>query len=94
MRGDELFRRLAVREPFTGMHPSVGAFFRDYLSGEKAVSFGDRFVINTHFPPFPSGAFDNLAEQTLFRNLWRHQPLRVPVLALLQCRQAAAGHDP
>jgi len=62
MRGDELFRRLAVREPFTGMHPSVGAFFRDYLSGEKAVRFGDRFVINTHFPPFPSGAFDNLAE--------------------------------
>lgn len=62
MRGDELFRRLAVREPFTGMHPSVGAFFRDYLSGEKAVSFGDHFVINTHFPPFPSGAFDNLAE--------------------------------
>lgn len=62
MRGDELFRRLAVREPFTGMHPSVGAFFRDYLAGEKAVRFGDRFVINTHFPPFPSGAFDNLAE--------------------------------
>lgn len=51
-----------MREPFTGMHPSVGAFFRDYLSGEKAVRFGDRFVINTHFPPFPSGAFDNLAE--------------------------------
>ncbi|HBL22841.1 MAG TPA: hypothetical protein DDZ40_01840 [Deltaproteobacteria bacterium] len=62
MRGDEFFRQLAVREPFTGLHPSVGAFFRDYLSREKAVSFDGRFVINTHFPPFPGGAFDNLAE--------------------------------
>ncbi len=40
----------------------MAAFFREYLSQEKAVRFGNRFVINTHFPPFPSRAFDNLAE--------------------------------
>ncbi len=61
MRGDELFRQLAVREPFTGLHPMVGAFFKEYLSHEKAVEFDGRFVINTHFPPFPGKAFDNLA---------------------------------
>ncbi|MDD3844939.1 MAG: radical SAM protein [Syntrophorhabdaceae bacterium] len=62
MRGDEFFRQLAAREPFAGLHPSVGAFFREYLSREKAVSFDGRFVVNAHFPPFPGGAFDNLAE--------------------------------
>lgn len=62
MKGSDLFHRLACREPFTGLHPLVARFFRDYLSREKAVRFGDRFVINTHFPPYPSGAFDSLAE--------------------------------
>lgn len=62
MKGDELFRQLAAREPFTGLHPSVGAFFREYLRGEKAISFRGRSVINTHFPPFPGRAFENLAE--------------------------------
>jgi MoaA/NifB/PqqE/SkfB family radical SAM enzyme/SAM-dependent methyltransferase len=62
MRGSDLFHRLASREPFTGLHPSVAQFFRDYLSREKTVRFGDRFVINTHFPPYPSSAFDSLAE--------------------------------
>lgn len=62
MRGSDLFHRLAGREPFTGLHPAVARFFKDYLSREKATRFGDRFVINTHFPPYPSGAFDRLAE--------------------------------
>lgn len=43
------------------MHPKTAAFFREYLSREKVVRFGDRFVMNTHFPPFPSRAFETLA---------------------------------
>lgn len=61
MKGDELFRQLAAREPFASLHPAVGGFFKEYLSHEKAVSFNGRYVINTHFPPFPGKAFDNLA---------------------------------
>ena len=62
MRGDEFFRQFATMRPFSQMHPAIAAFFGDYLAGEKVTQFGDRFVLNTHFPPYPSGAFDNLAE--------------------------------
>jgi len=62
MRGDELFAQISTRPPFTKLHPKVGAFFKDYLAGEKAVAFGERFVINTNFPPYPSRAFESLAE--------------------------------
>lgn len=54
MRGDELFAQMATRPPFTKLHPRVAAFFKDYLSSEKAVRFGERHVINTNFPPVPS----------------------------------------
>ena len=62
MRGDQFFAEVAGRPPFAKLHPSVAAFFKDYLSREKVVRFGDRYVVNTHFPPFPSRAFDGLAE--------------------------------
>ena len=62
MRGDELFVRISMRPPFTKLHPSVAAFLKEYLSHEKAVRFGDRWVVNTHFPPYPSRAFETLAE--------------------------------
>jgi len=62
MRGDEFFVEAAQRPPFTKLHPKVAAFFKDYLSHEKVARFGDRFVVNTNFPPYPSRAFDNLAE--------------------------------
>jgi MoaA/NifB/PqqE/SkfB family radical SAM enzyme/ubiquinone/menaquinone biosynthesis C-methylase UbiE len=62
MRGEEFFRKIAVKPPFTKMHPAVGAFFKDYLAHEKAVPFRDAFVVNTHFPPYPGPAFDNFAE--------------------------------
>lgn len=63
MKGCDVFPQLASRQPFSSLHPSVASFFKDYLSGEKAVTFGDQFVINTHFPPFPGRAFDTLANQ-------------------------------
>jgi MoaA/NifB/PqqE/SkfB family radical SAM enzyme/protein-L-isoaspartate O-methyltransferase len=62
MRGDEFFIELSKRPPFTKLHPRVAGFFKEYFSHEKAVRFGDRFVVNTHFPPYPSPAFDKLTE--------------------------------
>ncbi|MCX5794644.1 MAG: radical SAM protein [Elusimicrobia bacterium] len=62
MRGDEFFQAVAVKPPFTKLHPRVAAFFKGYLAREKVVRFGDRFVVNTNFPPFPSPAFDRFAE--------------------------------
>jgi MoaA/NifB/PqqE/SkfB family radical SAM enzyme/SAM-dependent methyltransferase len=40
----------------------VAEFFKDYLAHEKIISFRDQFVVNTHFPPYPGPAFDNLVE--------------------------------
>jgi len=62
MKGDEFFIRMAAKPPFSRLHPSVGAFFKGYLSNEKVRLFNDRYVVNTHFPPFPGPAFDNLVE--------------------------------
>ena len=62
MRGDEFFVQLSKRPPFTKLHPGVSAFFKGYFAKEKVVAFGDRFVVNTHFPPYPSAAFDRLVE--------------------------------
>ncbi|MHC4616506.1 MAG: radical SAM protein [Planctomycetota bacterium] len=63
MKGDEFFMQVLSRPPFSKMHPRVAAFFKDYLSNEKVIEFNGHFVVNTHFPPYPSGAFDNFAEQ-------------------------------
>ncbi|MCX7049237.1 MAG: radical SAM protein [Candidatus Sumerlaeota bacterium] len=62
MIGAEFFQQMAGKPPFSKMHPKVAAFFREYLAHEKAIRFQGRTVINTHFPPYPSPAFDNLAE--------------------------------
>jgi MoaA/NifB/PqqE/SkfB family radical SAM enzyme/protein-L-isoaspartate O-methyltransferase len=63
MRGDEFFQSISNRPPFTKLHPRVAGFLKGYFANEKVISFGDRFVVNTHFPPFPSPAFDRLVEQ-------------------------------
>ncbi|MFA6315909.1 MAG: radical SAM protein [Elusimicrobiota bacterium] len=62
MRGDQFFKEMAVRPPFTKLHPRVGAFFKEYLAKEKVVRFGDGYVVNTNFPPYPSPAFERFAE--------------------------------
>ncbi len=98
MKGSDLFHQRACREPFIGFHPSVANFFRDYLSREKAVKFGDHFVINTHFPPFPGkflqqprgtfrGARGPGDRRLYFSHARRYQPVPLPLLAslLLQC---------
>jgi MoaA/NifB/PqqE/SkfB family radical SAM enzyme/protein-L-isoaspartate O-methyltransferase len=63
MQGHEFFKQIAGRPPFTRLDPRMAAFFRSYLENEKAVRFGDQWVVNTHFPPYPGRAFDRLAEQ-------------------------------
>lgn len=65
MRGTDFFEKIASVPPLSGLHPKIGAFFKNYLAGEKAVRFGDKWVLNTQFPPFPSPAFNGLAAQLL-----------------------------
>lgn len=63
MKGTDFFAKIASVSPMSKLHPKIGAFFKKYLSGEKAVRFRDKWVLNTQFPPFPSKAFDGLAAQ-------------------------------
>jgi len=60
--GSEFLNRMAAQSPFNRMHPKIAGFFRDYLAAEKLARFGDRYVLNTHFPPYPGPAFDRMAE--------------------------------
>jgi uncharacterized radical SAM superfamily Fe-S cluster-containing enzyme len=62
MKGDVFFEQILSKSQFAKMHPKVASFFKDYLTNEKALNFNDRFVLNTHFPPYPSRAFENLVE--------------------------------
>ena len=62
MRGNAFFAEAMKQPPFTKLDPRAAAFFLDYMSNEKVVRFGDCYVANTNFPPFPSRAFDNLAD--------------------------------
>jgi MoaA/NifB/PqqE/SkfB family radical SAM enzyme/ubiquinone/menaquinone biosynthesis C-methylase UbiE len=62
IKGDEFLTQVLSRPPFSKMHPKVAAFFKEYLTNEKVVKFNDRFVVNTHFPPYPGKAFENFAE--------------------------------
>ncbi|MFC1582624.1 radical SAM protein [Planctomycetota bacterium] len=61
MKGSMFFKAIASRPPFSGLHPAVGSFFKGYLAHEKVIDFNGQHVVNTHFPPYPSKAFENLA---------------------------------
>lgn len=63
MRGDRFFTGIAAQPPFTKLHPQVAAFLKSYFQREKVIPFGDQFVVNTNFPPYPSAAFDQLVGQ-------------------------------
>ena len=63
MQGKEFLSKLLRQTPFNKIHPQVAVFLKNYLEYEKIVEFEGKYVINTHFPPFPSPAFDNMAEQ-------------------------------
>jgi MoaA/NifB/PqqE/SkfB family radical SAM enzyme/SAM-dependent methyltransferase len=63
MRGDAFFAMLAAQPAFARLDPGLAAFFKAYLAGEKAVPFGGRYVVNTHFPPWPGPAFDAFVGQ-------------------------------
>lgn len=61
MNGTMFFEEIAAKAPFSRLHPKVGSFFREYLGREKVIRFNDQYVVNTNFPPYPSGAFETLA---------------------------------
>jgi len=63
MKGKEFLGQVLHEAPFSKLHPKVAAFLKDYLAHEKVVTFGGKHVLNTHFPPYPSAAFDNMAAQ-------------------------------
>lgn len=84
MLGTAYFERIASLPPLTKLHPKVGAFFRDYLKGEKAIEFGGQLVVNTHFPPWPGRAFEALAEQ-LIEASWGRRLYSVTVALTNRC---------
>jgi len=63
MRGDEFFLRASKQPLFAKLHPRVAAFLKGYFAQEKVIPFGDRFVVNTNFPPYPSAAFNRMVGQ-------------------------------
>ncbi|HUW59397.1 MAG TPA: radical SAM protein [Candidatus Bathyarchaeia archaeon] len=63
MKGQEFLARVLHEAPFSKLHPQVAGFLKEYLEHEKVVEFDGKHVVNTHFPPYPSGAFDNMAAQ-------------------------------
>ena len=60
MKGEDFLRMCAGRPPFSKMHPAMISFFKSYLSQEKIIPFRGRYVLNTHFPPYPSAAFETM----------------------------------
>ena len=62
MKGDIFFEQFLNGSQLSKMHPKMALFFKDYFVNEKVILFNNRFVVNTHFPPYPSRAFDNLVE--------------------------------
>jgi MoaA/NifB/PqqE/SkfB family radical SAM enzyme/protein-L-isoaspartate O-methyltransferase len=90
MTGTDYFVHIASRPPLSKMHPQVGAFFREYLKNEKAVEFGGRLVLNTHFPPFPGRAFDRMAGQ--MREVPRGRRLFSVTLAVTNRCPLKCGH--
>jgi MoaA/NifB/PqqE/SkfB family radical SAM enzyme/SAM-dependent methyltransferase len=65
MKGEDFFVEIASQPLLSRLHPRVGQLLKEYFAGEKAVRFGDRWVINTHMPPYPGRAFDRMSGNLL-----------------------------
>ena len=63
--GAVLFQEIASHPLLAELSQDVRESLRDYFASEKATLFGSRWVINTHFPPYPSRAIEGLAAQLL-----------------------------
>jgi len=86
MKGDIFFEQISQNPRFSKIHPKVATFFRGYLANEKVIKFNDRFVMNTHFPPYPSRAFDNLVEHfNLFGNISERRLFSVTIAVTNRC---------
>ena len=54
---DEFLAELRRTHDLRAVPPSVQSFLLDYLKHERVRRVGDRWVINSHVPPFPGDAF-------------------------------------
>ncbi len=63
MKGKEFLAQVLHEPPFSRLHPKVAAFLKDYLEHEKVITFRGKRIVNTNFPPYPSPAFDTMADQ-------------------------------
>jgi len=87
MEGDAFLNFIMKKESAQKMHPRIAGFLKDYLANEKVVHFNNQYVLNTHFPPYPGRAFDNLVQQLNETGELKHQQLFSVTLAVTnQCR--------
>lgn len=63
MYGTEFFNMLTTQPIFHKIPPNLINFFKEYLTYEKVIEFKGKYIINMHFPPYPSPAFDNFFKQ-------------------------------
>jgi len=86
MKGDIFFERISKEPQYSRMHPKIAAFLKEYCANEKAIKFNDHFVMNTHFPPYPSRAFDNLVEHfNLIGNVVQRRLFSVTLAVTNRC---------
>lgn len=91
----ELLSSLAqLPDFFPNVDPSLLESYARALQYEKIVKFGDQYVINTFFPPFPSKAFENVFNRGL------NYPMNTNVAVTNNCHgecgycsYAPAGHE-
>jgi MoaA/NifB/PqqE/SkfB family radical SAM enzyme len=57
MTGDVFFGRIVSDIGLAGLDPQAMASLSAYLSAQKVIAFGDQYVLDTLFPPYPSRAF-------------------------------------
>jgi len=63
MNGTEFFVKISKQPPASNLHPRLGEFFKGFLAHEKIRDFQGKYVINTHFPPYPGPSFTRLVER-------------------------------
>jgi MoaA/NifB/PqqE/SkfB family radical SAM enzyme/SAM-dependent methyltransferase len=82
--GEAYLDAIASTSTVSKTHPGLSRFFREYLKGEKAVEFNNRLVVNTHFPPCPSRAVDQMADHFL-REDGAHRLYSVTIAVTNRC---------
>lgn len=61
-----------LTDRFPDVNPAKIASYLAALQHEKIIKFGDQYVINTFFPPFPSRAFEQVFNRGLEHPMMTH----------------------